>query len=384
MTIKLKAEQVGQLWQETNPAIRLNRRQVEQVEQLWQEPNPEKRLHSLQQLSQEINPEKKLDCPIELVQPCPPQLGWGERTWTYLHHRGWLLLIHNYQLREDLEIFWDSGNGYPICELGFQISGEILYSEGYMRQTGDHFFAVDTPLVGAGNAIQSHKRRILQVDIHFNNFETIVPILQEQIDDFPPLVREMIEEIADSPANPNHLFSLFDRYKNKVKCYNFGIGKISVAMQNVLQQLLGCPYHGGLKTMYLESKILELFTLYLAQLRENCAIIFDCDRIDSHPKLQTDDIDRIYHARDILRDCLDNPPSLLGLARQVGLNDYKLKLGFRYVFGTTTFGYLYQHRMERAGQMLQEKQLSVGQVARAVGYASRSSFVKAFQKKFGV
>jgi AraC-like DNA-binding protein len=108
------------------------------------------------------------------------------------------------------------------------------------------------------------------------------------------------------------------------------------------------------------------------------------DRALLHPKLQADDIERIYQARDILRDRFKNPPSLINLAHQVGLNDYKLKIGFRHVFGTTTFGYLHSYRMEQASQLLRERHLSVTAVAKAVGYASRSSFVKAFQKKFGV
>ncbi|MEM8639244.1 MAG: AraC family transcriptional regulator [Cyanobacteria bacterium P01_G01_bin.54] len=103
-----------------------------------------------------------------------------------------------------------------------------------------------------------------------------------------------------------------------------------------------------------------------------------------HPKLKPDDIDCIYQARQILCDRFKNPPSLLELAHEVSLNDYKLKIGFRHVFGTTAFGYLQQHRLEQAGQMLREQNRSVSEVARAVGYASRSSFIRAFRKKFGV
>ena len=62
---------------------------------------------------------------------------------------------------------------------------------------------------------------------------------------------------------------------------------------------------------------------------------------------------RIHQAKDILIRQIDNPPSLLSLARQVGINDFKLKQGFRQVFGTTVFGYLHSHRMERAAQLLQ-------------------------------
>jgi len=45
--------------------------------------------------------------------------------------------------------------------------------------------------------------------------------------------------------------------------------------------------------------------------------------------LRLADIERIHEARDILISNMQNPPSLFNLARQVGLNDTKLKRGFR-------------------------------------------------------
>lgn len=72
------------------------------------------------------------------------------------------------------------------------------------------------------------------------------------------------------------------------------------------------------------------------------------------------------------------------LAREVGINDYKLKIGFHEVFDTTVFGCLYEYRMERSRQLLESGNLTVTGVARAVGYANRSHFAAAFKRKFGV
>ncbi len=100
--------------------------------------------------------------------------------------------------------------------------------------------------------------------------------------------------------------------------------------------------------------------------------------------LKPDDIEQIHLAKAILTANFHNPPSLIELARQVSLNDYKLKQGFRQVFGTTVFGYLYQYRMEKARQLLAEQRLNVGEVAQAVGYANQSRFAVAFRKQYGV
>ena len=100
--------------------------------------------------------------------------------------------------------------------------------------------------------------------------------------------------------------------------------------------------------------------------------------------LNASDVERIHHASKILLSNLGEPPSLLALSRLVGLNDYKLKIGFRQVFGTTVFGYLYQHRMQQAQALLKVGKCSVSDVAGLVGYTNLSAFSTAFKRKFGM
>lgn len=156
-------------------------------------------------------------------------------------------------------------------------------------------------------------------------------------------------------------------------------GRITTAMRFTLQQLLNCPYQGTIQRIYLESKVLELLALQVHQWTEQSR--------DFHPAigcLQPSDIERLHHAKEILLQNSVTPPSLLELARQVGLNDYKLKQGFRQIFGTTVFGYLQIHRMKQAQQLLAESEFSVACVAQTIGYASQSRFCDAFKRQFGL
>lgn len=100
--------------------------------------------------------------------------------------------------------------------------------------------------------------------------------------------------------------------------------------------------------------------------------------------LRPDDIERLHHAKEILISNLDNPPSLLNLARLVGINDRKLKQGFRQVFGTTVYGYFQEYRMRQAKRLLAEGSLNVTEVAYAVGYTSPSRFCDAFKRQFSI
>lgn len=128
--------------------------------------------------------------------------------------------------------------------------------------------------------------------------------------------------------------------------FHQALGKTTPAMKQVLHQILGCPYQGIVNQMYLESKALELLSLQFAQWTA------DVQNSRRLPRLGLKDIERLHQAREILVQEMENPPSLLALARQVGIDDCKLKWGFRQVFGTTVFGYLHEHRMERSRQLL--------------------------------
>lgn len=59
-------------------------------------------------------------------------------------------------------------------------------------------------------------------------------------------------------------------------------------------------------------------------------------------------------SEDILLERMAEPPSLLELSRLIGLNDYKLKTGFKEMYGTTVFGYLREQRLEKAYRLLME------------------------------
>jgi AraC-like DNA-binding protein len=156
------------------------------------------------------------------------------------------------------------------------------------------------------------------------------------------------------------------------------VGKITPTMQRVLWQILRCPYSGMMKRMYLECKALEIATLILEQEQESQ------QGGRSARAMKPDEIDRIYQARAILLQNLQQPPSLMELARQVGLNDNALKRGFKHVFGKPAFGYLHDYRMEQAQQLLMAGELKVGEVMQWVGFHDRKYFAEAFRKKFGV
>jgi len=180
-----------------------------------------------------------------------------------------------------------------------------------------------------------------------------------------------LEQLAQLPAEVRQVAANGD-----IKPY-YRSGITTPEMEMVLHQILHCPYSGLSKRMYLEGKALELLTLQFGQFVQS-------DRISQSSALRSDDIERIHYAREILLARLHDPPSLIELARIVGINDNKLKIGFRHCFGTTVFGYLHHCRMERSRQYLKAGGMTVSEVAKAVGFVNRGYFAASFRRKFGV
>lgn len=199
------------------------------------------------------------------------------------------------------------------------------------------------------------------------------PYLEVEFTVQPELLRSFSgDSEGQLPKELQHLIRPYDELKYH-RC-----GAATLPMQRVAQQILHCPYRGIAKRMYLEGKVLELMGMLVGQEIEIC-------NGKSNPQpLQPDVVDRIHHAREIILQRLNNPPSLNELARQVGLNECTLKRGFRSCFGTTVFGYLRNYKLEQARQLLEAGDMKITEIARAIGYTSRSPFAAAFRKQFGM
>jgi len=101
------------------------------------------------------------------------------------------------------------------------------------------------------------------------------------------------------------------------------------------------------------------------------------------PHLSALDVDRLEMARRLLLERLADPPSLRELARHAGVNEAKLKAGFRARYDHAVFGYLRKARMEEALRLLRARRLNVTEVALRVGYSNPSKFAAAFRRHFG-
>lgn len=96
------------------------------------------------------------------------------------------------------------------------------------------------------------------------------------------------------------------------------------------------------------------------------------------------DVTRLQSVKDFLREnFLDQHLSLGLLCRRFGLNEFKLKRGFKQLFGNTVFGYVQEMRMKTARRLIIEEKRNVNEVADFLGYSSPNHFSAAFKRLYG-
>jgi len=152
---------------------------------------------------------------------------------------------------------------------------------------------------------------------------------------------------------------------------------ISLTMHQCIIDIMNCKVTGGLKLLFLQSKCIELLALQ-AQAYEEAAR-------GTGSRICKSDYDKecIYHAREYLVQHAQYPPSLTELAKISGINEFKLKQGFKEVFNTTVFGHLSDYKLGQAKDLLLEKK-AIKEVADELGYSSVQHFSNAFRKKYGM
>ncbi|PID87812.1 MAG: hypothetical protein CSB06_03365 [Bacteroidia bacterium] len=177
---------------------------------------------------------------------------------------------------------------------------------------------------------------------------------------------------------PDLLGDAFRRYQNGESFYlNDHFLRTNFEISNVLQQLENSNLMGNWHNAYVDSKVLELLSLMFVQ--EQCPMNEPCGKCCK----TCTDRDKIREAAYIIESNIDNPLTIRQLALRVGVNEKKLKCGFKEVFNKTVYGYLFEYRMKIAERLLRDTQLPINEIARQLGFEYPSHFSTAFKRYFG-
>jgi len=100
--------------------------------------------------------------------------------------------------------------------------------------------------------------------------------------------------------------------------------------------------------------------------------------------IDKDELKIAMDAKEILLKDFANPPKIEYLAKLCATNKTKLNKVFQNVYKITIGNYIKKLRLEKANLLLQEQSLTIGEVAKEVGYLHQGNFSKLFFEKYHV
>jgi len=149
---------------------------------------------------------------------------------------------------------------------------------------------------------------------------------------------------------------------------------LSTEMESIINQMLDCQYEPALRDFFFDDKVGDLLFLMLVEINK---------QQQDFKHLSSADIDKVHVARAIILNDLTNHHNISQLARKVELNEFKLKTGFKQLFGAGPFTLLRNARMQKAYDLILNTDKPIKDIQSIAGYSSLTSFVGAFKKFFG-
>jgi len=142
-------------------------------------------------------------------------------------------------------------------------------------------------------------------------------------------------------------------------------------MNYLIHEMLRNPYGENLRDFYYQNCVRELLFFHLTQHKQPIP-----------GELEDRDIAAIYQADSIISSNLHQHFTIDKLSRMTGTNQFKLKKGFKHVFGMGVFHRLLFRRMEHAKVLLETTNKSIGEIAILAGYETAAGFIHAFRREF--
>lgn len=285
---------------------------------------------------------------------------FGDAELVQIAFSGIYIVYGDMKMRQAKVLLFDMTDEPDLVELHFTLAGSgsiYNYQNGslYLFKENECNMHYIPQFSGRGEYKKDQGYRFFEV--HFTS-----RFFRELAEDSVPVLMEFADKIAGNTGA-------------EVATCNLAM---TFAMHQCIQEIMHCNLKGGLKLLFLQSKCIELLTLQAQgyeELREKAATTGS--RI-------TYDTERIQFAREYLLQHALQPPSLMELARIAGINEFKLKKGFRELFNNSVFGYLNDYRLQEARNSLVSGDAVIKDVAHRFGFSSVQHFSKAFKQKFGV
>jgi len=160
------------------------------------------------------------------------------------------------------------------------------------------------------------------------------------------------------------------------KAYSDAAGSIPMTPQmwHLIHSIVRQKSPGPLRNLMVQSKAMELIALHIAGLNLPQP---------AKPDISNADVEKLQFLKTHLDTHFLAEHSLSQLSRLCLLNEFKIKRGFKILFGTSVFAYLRKKRMDYATDLLRTGKHTVEEVSDVLGYEYAHHFSAAFKKFTG-
>lgn len=179
-----------------------------------------------------------------------------------------------------------------------------------------------------------------------------------------------------------NLISYFKGYSEKIpfiknKIYeNSYIEKpLSIQEKLIISQLEDYILDYEFENLYLTLKLHEILIHYFSSSNK---------KEQKNKKMDDKLVLQLNEIKKLLMDNIASPPTLKSISYTVGLSEYKIKEGFKKLYGKTISSFILDTKLEIGKDKLDMKVKQVKEIAYDLGYENPSHFIEAFKKKYGI
>ena len=264
-------------------------------------------------------------------------------------NNGTRLVENKINLLNDLELNCNADSSFLELHLNLS-SNPIYYNNSF--STKEVVSAMSGNLIYV-DASMGKSKLIFERNKKYVNFDLHLPL--SYFDNFYG-EHKIIDEFLNTKNN-----------QKSVALHQFPMHITNVAL-NAINDIKHCTYEGVMKKIYVESKVHEIISQFIEK-----------PTLFNNFTNNTKDEEAIINAAELIRLNISTPLTIEQLAIAVGINQTKLKIGFKNTFHTTIFGYMQNLRMKKAEELLNNTNLSIQEISSICGYLNVSNFSNAFK-----
>lgn len=253
---------------------------------------------------------------------------------------------------------WGHFNEAKFIEMNFMLEGSMYHTQGdlfkkckllpgYHNLLFNPHSREESELIGSG--------QFRHVGIHFTIDRALV-----FFNEFVPQLAYLADKIQKNESFVMHAPS---------NC-------LSTKMKYLFDTMWVQPQIAGLNRLHFESINLELFALA-------CESLLIDSRLQAPGQINKADTERIYYARELLLNRLSDLPTIRELSLLSGLNEFKLKRGFKQLFGKSILSFANEARLDAALTALYKGEKTISEIAYELGYSHPQHFHRAFKQRYG-